>query len=286
MSDRIRVAFQGELGAYSEEAAYRYFGAGVEPVPCREFHDVAAALEEGRVDRGLLPVENTLAGSVRPTYQLLTSGRLAVIGEVIIPIHHCVLAQPGVELGDLTRVYSHPVALAQCTTFLRSHPALDAIAVYDTAGAAKRIAGGSERAAGALAGRRAAERYGLRVLVPDVEDRSDNQTRFLLVRRATEQESPPADASGEPGKSLLLARVPNRAGGLLRLLQPFAEAGLNLAKLETHPDMEPWTSLFFLEVEAPADHPAMAGAIRAARSVSLELRLLGSYRRWPVPEGR
>jgi chorismate mutase / prephenate dehydratase len=138
--------------------------------------------------------------------------------------------------------------------------------------------------AGALAGRRAAERYGLRVLVPDIEDRSDNQTRFLIVRPAMEPDTSPPPAGGPLGKSLLLARVPNRSGGLLHLLQPFADAGLNLSKLETHPDSEPWTSLFFLEVEAPASDPAMAGAIAAARSVALELRLLGSYPRWPVAE--
>jgi prephenate dehydratase len=273
------VAFQGELGAYSEEALHRFFGAGAVPVPCREFHDVARAVAAGRAERGLLPIENTIFGSVKQSFEILAAGDFSVFGEVIVPIHHCVLGMPGARLESVHQVLSHPVALGQCTRFLRAHPELEPVPVYDTAGAAKTVAEQGDPTVAALAGRTAAERYGLAILAADVEDRSDNQTRFLAITRADIDPGPVPDA-GSAAKSLLRVRVDNRAGALLRLLQPFADAGLNLAKLETHPDVEPWALLFFLEIEASTADERMGRALEAAARNAVEVKVLGSYRRW------
>lgn len=157
MSPVLRAAFQGELGAFSEEAMCRFFGElgeEVTPVPCREFVDVGRAVMEGEAEYGVLPIENTLAGSVIPTYNVLASHDLATVGEVVIPVHHCVLGIPGARVEELARVLSHPVALAQCTRFLQSLAGAEAVAVYDTAGAAREVADRGSRALGAIAGRR------------------------------------------------------------------------------------------------------------------------------------
>src|SRR5215207_250171 len=163
-SSAPRVAFQGELGAYSDEALRLFFGASAEPVPCRDFVPVGELVAAGEVDYGLLPIENSLAGSVIPSYDVLASAGLVVVGEIVCPIHHCVLALPGAGIGDLTRILSHPVALAQCRRWLAEHPEIEAVTWYDTAGAAKTVAADGDPAVGAIASRLSAERYGLQVL--------------------------------------------------------------------------------------------------------------------------
>lgn len=270
------IAFQGELGAYSEEAIHHVFGADAEPRPCREFFEVGEAVESGQADLGLLPIENTLAGSVIPSYDVLATCDLTVLGEVVIPIHHCVLGLPESTTEGLTRILSHPVALAQCTRFLRSRPAVEAVAVYDTAGAARLVADTGDPKIAAIAGRAAAKRYGLRVIEPDVEDRHDNQTRFLVVARPGTAMPSPAPAAGAI-KSLLIIETANEPGALVRVLEPFATEGVNLSKIESRPGDEPWTYRFFLEVQGDAAAPAVSAALAAVRRAALTTRLLGSY---------
>jgi prephenate dehydratase len=272
-----RVAFQGELGAFSEEAVHRYFGEGVQPVPRREFADVGRTVVDREVDFGLLPIENTLAGSVVGSYDVLAGGELRIIGEVITPIHHCVLGIPGGTLWELTRVISHPVALMQCTRFLRSLGGAEAVAVYDTAGAAKEIADQGDPRQGAIAAHRAAARYGLEVLAENVEDRPDNQTRFLVVV--------PRDASaprrrGGPMKSAVLVEVANQPGALLKILSPLADRSINLSKLESRPAGEPWTYRFFIEFDEDAENPNAADALAEVTSRAVKLQVLGTYPRW------
>lgn len=275
-----RVAFQGELGAYSEEAVRLYFGRDAEPVPRREFHQVGAAVTDGSVDYGLLPIENTLAGSVMPSYDVLGGGGLEVVGEVIAPIHHCVLGVAGSAVERLARVLSHPVALAQCRRFLTAQPQIEAVAVYDTAGAAREVAEAGRRDVAAIAGRAAASRYGLDVLATAVEDRSDNQTRFLVVARPGSR--PPRDAGGPPGrhKTALLVETENAPGALVRTLLPFSESGINLSKLESRPGPEPWTYRFFMELEVHAEQPAARRALEDVRGRASLVRVLGSYPAW------
>lgn len=188
-SAALRVAFQGEPGAFSEEAVREYFGTEAVPVPCREFRHVGEAVRAGETEYALLPIENTLVGAVVGSYDVLAGGELEVIGEVIRPIRHFLLGVPGAVLAGVRRVLSHPVALAQCTHFLAAHPEIEAVAVHDTAGAAREVAERGDPTIAAIAPRGAADRYGLEPIAGDLQDRSDNQTRFLaLVRRETPEQ--------------------------------------------------------------------------------------------------
>jgi len=277
-----RVAFQGELGAFSEEAVHRFFGEDVEPVPHRDFAEVGRSVASGDVEFGLLPIENSLAGSVVGSYDVLARGKLRIVGEVITEIHHCVLGVPGARLDDLERILSHPVALAQCTKFLRARPGVESIAVYDTAGAAKDVATAGNPHHAAIAARRAADRYGLDVLAENVEDRPDNQTRFVVVVPAETdlRRPPPHQPSSSGWKSLALLETRNVPGALLRALSPFADQGINLSKLESRPAGEPWSYLFFIEFDDDAGSPDAVKALEAAGEHALSMRVLGSFPRW------
>lgn len=275
MTRTARIAFQGELGAFSEEAI-RNIDAQAVAVPCREFIDVAHAVENGDVDAGMLPIENTLAGSVVGSYDALQAcGSLQVVAETVVEIHHCVLAVRGAFLDALTTVESHPVALAQCTRWLRAHPSIVARAAYDTAGAARDVARRGDVHAAAIAGRHAASRYDLEILAADIEDRSDNQTRFLMIAR----ESPPLGRD-TPARTALLITTPNVPGALLRVLEPLARNRINMSKLESRPAEEPWHYRFFLELDHPAGDPALDTAIVQLREATESLRVLGTYLRW------
>jgi prephenate dehydratase len=278
-----RVAFQGELGAFSEQGVRQLWPDSGEPVPMREFIDVAQAVERGQVDLGLLPIENTLAGSVIGSYDaLFACDALHVVAETVVAIHHCVLALPGGTLDSLRTVASHPVALAQCERFLRSHPQLVAHATYDTAGAAREVVARGDPTAAAIAGRPAAERYGLEIVAADVEDRPDNQTRFLAIARSDVPafSGYPPLAAGTPARSVVVLTTDNVPGALLRVLKPLAEHGINLSKLESRPTGEPWTYRFFLELEHAAGEEAVSLALDAVRRVSRSFRLLGTVAVW------
>jgi prephenate dehydratase len=272
-----RVAFQGELGAFSEQGVRQLWPDGAEPVPMRDFIDVAGAVERGDVELGLLPIENTLAGSVIGSYDaLFACDTLHVVAETVVPIHHCVLALPGATLASLRAVASHPVALAQCERFLRSHPHLVAHVAYDTAGAAREVVSRGDRAAAAIAGRAAADRYGLEIVAADIEDRPDNQTRFLAIAR-----EPVRLDAGTPARSLVVLTTDNVPGALLRVLEPLAKHGINMSKLESRPTGEPWTYRFFLELEHAAGDEAVELAFDAVLQVSQSFRLLGTVATWP-----
>lgn len=275
MTRTARIAFQGELGAFSEEAI-RNIDAHAEAVPCREFIDVAQAVENGDVDAGMLPIENTLAGSVVGSYDALQAcGSLQVVAETVVEIHHCVLTLRGAFLDALTTVESHPVALAQCTRWLRAHPTIVARAAYDTAGAARDVAARGDVRAAAIAGRHAAARYDLEILAADIEDRSDNQTRFLMIAR----ESAPLGRE-TLARTALLITTPNVPGALLRVLEPLARNRINMSKLESRPAEEPWHYRFFLELDHPAGDPGLDMAIAQLREATESLRVLGTYTRW------
>lgn len=274
-----RVAFQGELGAFSEEAVYRYFGDSVEPVPRRGFDEVGAAVRDGETEFGLLPIENSLAGSVVASYDVLASGELQIVGEVITPIHHCLLGVPGSSIDQITRIISHPVALMQCTRLLRSLPHVEAVAVYDTAGAAKEVSAGGDPGTAAIAAARAAARYDLDILLSDVEDRADNQTRFLVVAKP-DAEPPPLRTTGAGMKSAVIVDTRNVPGALLKVLTPFSNRGINLSKLESRPSGEPWSYRFFLEMDSDAKAPNAVEALDEVRQSAEQLRVLGTYYRW------
>ena len=280
---RLTVAFQGELGAFSEDAARTWFGDEIEPVPCREFREVGEALRSGRATAGLLPAENSLAGTVQPAYDVLTAPGLTVVGEVIRPIRHFLLGLPGSPTDGLRRIISHPVALAQCGNFLAGLPGVEAVAVYDTAGAAREVAGGGDPTIAAIASSRAAERYGLEVLAADLQDRKDNQTRFLVVRRETEAPLAPEAQGSENGwKSALLVETENRPGSLVEILLPLSREGVNLSKLESRPGATPWSYRFVLEFKGSPSEASVGRALRELEQRARSIRVLGSFHPWRI----
>jgi prephenate dehydratase len=268
----LRIAYQGAPGAYSEEAVIRLW-ADATPVPLRECMDVARAVESGEVNAGVLAVENTLAGSVVASYDgLAACQQIVAVGETIIGIHHCVLATPGTSLAAVRWVESHPVALAQCGRFFDRHPHLEPRATYDTAGSALEVARARDPRRAALASRIAAAHYGLEILEADVEDRPDNQTRFVAIARGA---APVAD--GTTARTILIVTVANTPGALHRLLGPFAEHELNLSKLESRPTGQPWSYRFIVEIEHTAGEPAMTHALHAVRDIAQSCRVVGTY---------
>ena len=274
-----RIAFQGEPGAYSEEALF-LLAPDAQSQPYREFRDVAQAVLERRAELGLLPIENSLVGSIATNFDLIAESALAIVGEVVSAVHHCLLGVPGAQRAALRRVLSHPVALAQCERFLRELSGVEVVAFYDTAGAAGEVARRKDTSLGAVAGVLAARRYGLEVLAERIEDEPHNQTRFLLVAR--DATPPPADV---PAKTTLRLKLPHRPGTLARALAPFADAGLNLTKLESRPDRStPWEYLFYLDVEGRAAEPAMRSALAALATQGAVITLLGEYARF-TPRG-
>jgi prephenate dehydratase len=277
----VRVAFQGALGAFGDEAATLFSKGRATLLPKREFLDVAHSVETGEVDYGLLPIENTLTGSVVDSYDALVAcERVHAVAEVVLPIHHCLLAPAGATMSGLRTVESHPVALAQCRAFLRRHPHLEVRAAYNTAGAARDVALRGDPTAAAIAGHAAGTRYGLEILEDNIEDRPDNQTRFLAIGS-----NPGLLAEGSPVRTTLLVTVENVTGALLSVLQPLVDNAINLSKLESRPTSVPWSYRFFLDMEHPALHPLATAAIEQVRTTAQSLRVLGTYPRWEVATG-
>jgi len=284
------VAFQGEPGAFSDEAARHLLGEEVSTLPKGSFEEVRAAVVAGEADLGLLPVENSVAGTVVGAYDALARGGVRVVDEVVRPIRHFLMAPPGAAEEGLWRILSHPVALAQCTRYLRSRPEVEAVAVQDTAGAARSVAEGGDTTVGAIAPRAAAAEYGLAILAGDLQDRPDNQTRFYLISSGGETleqdfiEDRPRRSAGENGwKTAVLFRTLNRPGALVRVLEPFADRGVNLSKLESRPGGDPWTYRFFLELEVDARRDPGRSALREARDAARELHVLGVFPRSSSP---
>jgi prephenate dehydratase len=280
--ERIRVAFQGELGAFSEEAVHRLWGGAAEPVPRATFEDVMDAAESGDVDYGLLPLESTLVGGLDIAYDLLSlHDGLCIVAEVIVPVRLCLLALPGATLAGVRTVASHPVMLGQCTHFLARHRHITAQPAWDTAGAARDVMEMGDPTRAAAGTRRAAERFGLEVLLDHIEDRPDSQMRFVAV--ATEPAPVPA---GVPARSAVLCVLPHAAGALLAAIRPIAEAEFEISHLATRPTREPWTYQFFLEFQHPGEDPRARDALDAIRRASAEYRYLGTYPRWDAEARR
>jgi len=266
----MRVAFQGEPGAFSEAAAVQLLGPSITTVPRPTFDSAFRALDEGAADALMAPIENTLAGSVVRVYDLLLESTLVITAETILPIEHHVIGFSGVAFEEIRSVASHPMALAQCERFFSSHPALRRIPAEDTAGSVRMVLAGSDRSAAAIAGRRAAEFYGGAILAENVQDNAENFTRFVLLRQAE-------TISPEARKVSLAMRLAHRPGALLASLEPFAAHGVNLLKIESRPiHGRPWEYQFFLDVESES-REKLQDAVAEARTATSELRVLGTY---------
>lgn len=281
---RPRVAFQGERGAYSEGAIDVYWRGDAEPVPCRSCQDVARAVSSGTVDAGLLALENTLAGAVPESYDALVATRdLTIVGEVIVPVHHAVLALPGATLATLQTIESHPVALAQCRRFLAAHPGIAPRAVEDTAGAAADVAAARDPRRAAIASGAVAERLGLAVLAAGIEDRADNQTRFVAV--ATRGTPPISLAPGAAACTTLLVEPAGGASALGALLAAVDAAGLRLRGLTIRPTGEPWRSRYVLDIAHAAEDRRLAPLLAALTARAHNVRVIGTYGS-ATPDGR
>lgn len=271
------VAFQGEHGAYSEEAIRQHFDGAVETLPCHAFEDIFAAVEEGRANYGALPVENSVAGSINKAYDLLLDHDLKVWGEVLLRVQHNLLALPDVTLDQITTVRSHPQALAQCERFLNRH-GWQAVTWYDTAGSAKELAATPATGVAVIASRLAAEIYGLQVLAAGIEDLAFNYTRFFIVGRG---DPPQADRA----KTSLVFATAHAPGALVACLDEFASRGINLTKLESRPRRNrPWHYVFYLDFEGHWQDEACSAALVGLLARAAFVKLLGSYPAAPIPD--
>ena len=276
----MRVAFQGETGAFSEQAVEAFFRpVGVEAVPLPTFEAVFEAVTAGMVDRAVVPIENSLFGSVHTNYDLLREHDLTILGELKLRIVHNLMALPGQSLDAIQKVYSHPQALGQCRTFLRSKlPQAAAIPTYDTAGAAKQIAQQQQPATAAIASQAAATEYGLTILAKGIESNHHNYTRFLHLAQYGQgyQETV---APGEPMKtSIVYAMQDNVPGALFKSLAVFALRDLDLFKIESRPLVgSPFAYLFYLDVEGAITDLPVQRALDHLSEITAYLKVLGSY---------
>src|SRR6266850_394607 len=268
------VAIQGEAGSFSHAAAIETHGPALELVPCITFVDLFRAVETGSASSGVVPIENTLAGSVHENYDLLSAHELHVIAETELRIRHCLIAPPRTALDDIHRVASHPVALAQCRHFFLTHPGVVAVPAYDTAGSVRDLMAGRGGSDAAIASKLAAELYGAEVLAEGLEDHAENYTRFLVIAR---EPPPAARRQAESNKTSLILALGNTPGSLHRALGVFAARGLDLSKIESRPlPGRPWEYLFSLDV-LDAGQGTVGEAIEELRTFAFGVRSLGTY---------
>lgn len=268
-----RVAIQGERGAFSHQAAILALGADIDVLPCATFDELFDSVIEDEAGRALVPIENSLHGSIHENYDRLKSRPLHIVGETQLRIRQCLIARPGCSVGMIRRVASHPVALAQCRRFFAERPQVEAVTAYDTAGAVQDLMKGGLATQGAIASRLAAELYGATVLLDGIEDDPENYTRFLVLAR----EAGPIEAAS---KTSIVFVLDNEPGALYGALGAFASRNVDLCKLESRPLRgHPWEYSFYLDVLG--DPRGAAGqAIEELGRSCRELRILGSY-----PEG-
>ena len=272
----LRVAFQGELGAFSEEAIQQIWLGNAQPLPHRDFSDVIVAVQNGTADRGVIPIENTIVGGISSAHDAITAAPdIHVTAETVVNVHHCLLGPPGATFDNVKMVLSHPVALAQCGNFFAKYPRLEVHAVYDTGGAALDVANVGDPEIAAVASRNAANRYKLQVLVPDIEDRADNQTRFLFISREAE-----LFPLGTPSRTAVIISHEDRPGALLRVMEPLARYGMDIRRLESRPTGEPWSYLFFLEFDHAYGEPVVDLVLKQMTTAARGLRVLGTFPRW------
>ncbi len=269
---KVHVAVQGELGSYSELAAHEFFAAPILIVPCPSFAELFAAVAQGRAEYGMAPVENSLAGSIHPVWDLLAEQPLPIAGEILLRIDHCLIAHPGTRLDEVRRIYSHPQALAQCHEYLGTLKHAQAQEVYDTAGAVKMIKEGGRRDEAAIASAQAAIDYQMAILAENIQTDQRNYTRFLVLSHCP---VPPGEG---PRKNTLILDLADTARMLPQVLAGFTSRHLEVLKVELRKRLgSPWEYRCYLEVSGGAEMPALQAAIGEAAGLARWLRLIGSY---------
>ncbi|MEE8419683.1 MAG: prephenate dehydratase, partial [Dehalococcoidales bacterium] len=268
----ISVAFQGESGAYSEEAAANYFESAIQTKPCEQFDDVFSSVEKGETHFGIVPIENSLEGSISRSYDLLLDSRLKVCGETELRVVHFLIANPGTTMDMIKKVYSHPQALGQCQAFLKKL-ACEMVPTYDTAGSVKMIKEKGITDGAAVASARAAEIYGMNILAQSIEDNSNNFTRFFILAG---QDSP---LTGNDKTSIVFS-VKNKPGSLYDFLKILASRNLNMAKIESRPKRQtPWEYNFYLDFEGHRLTDEVSETLEELEKVTTFFKVLGSYPR-------
>jgi len=278
----MKVAYQGEAGAFSESAARRLLGAEIIGVPCHSFEQMFAAVGTGEADCCIAPIENSLAGSIHRNYDLLMDSALTIAGETSMRIVHNLIAPPDVAIDSIRRVYSHPVALAQCTRFFTNHPHIEAMPVHDTAGGLRIVMDRRRTDEAAIASAAAAEIYGGRVLLESIEDNAQNFTRFFLLTPADSAAGVVIRETARRWKTSIVFRVSNKPGALFRALGAFAIFEIDLTKIESRPiEGRPWEYAFYLDFAGKFDDANVARALDSLRHMAEMVRVLGSYpTRW------
>ncbi len=270
MAKELIVAFQGEPGAYSEQAVRKHFGEDTRTLPCRSFVEVFEALHEGKASKGMLPVENSLAGTVIPAYDLLVDHDLSVQAEAIVRVEHCLMAPAGTKLSEIQQAKSHPQALSQCERTL-TRLGIEPVIYYDTAGAARDLAANPEPGTAAIASELAAQTYNLEILVRNLEDLDFNFTRFFVLGK----EDPPRQ---DPSKTSIVFTTRHVPGALYEVMGELANHNLNLTKIESRPRRNrPWHYLFYVDFEGHEDDPQVREAMLGILKKASFLKVLGSY---------
>jgi prephenate dehydratase len=275
----MKVAFQGDLGAFSQQAIRQLLGAQAEPAPYQRFDEVFAALRGKKVSAAVLPIENTLHGSVHENYDLLLRYDFEITAETSVRIVHNLIAPPGVSFERVRKVYSHPVALNQCLDFFRRNKRVERVTYYDTAGSVKMIMKDRPPDAAAIASELAAKIYGGRILRREIEDDRQNFTRFFLLEPAGSKPRTLRGAAKNPWKTSLVFSTKNIPGALFRALSALALRDLNLVKIESRPLRgKPWEYLFYLDLLGRSNDPAVKKALGHLEELADFLRVLGTYR--------
>jgi chorismate mutase/prephenate dehydratase len=266
----VNVAFQGERGAFSEDAATKLFGVDIDYLPCYRLKEVFEIVSQGKIEFGIVPVENSQAGSINETYDLLLAYPLNIFAEVILRVSHCLMALPGEKLADITTIYSHPQAIAQCAEFL-GNLNVEIMSSYDTAGSAKMIKEKGLKDCAAIASKRAAYIYGLEILAPEIETSVNNYTKFAAI---SQQKAKPA----QKNKTSLVFATEHKPGSLYRILGIFATRNINLTKLESRPSRrEPWEYVFYADFEGHLDSKFYQEAVKELQREAAFIKILGSY---------
>ena len=267
----MKVAFQGEIGAYSESAVYSFFGSSAEVKPCKNLSDVFESVKKEETLYGVVPIENSIEGSVNRTYDLFLEYDLKVCGEIVLKIAHCLIAHPGTQLESIKTVYSHPQALAQCRIFLEEL-GCRLISTFDTAGSVKMIKEEGLMDAGAIASNRAAEIYSMKILAKEIGDTPNNYTRFFVLSK---QDSPHSDGN----KTSIIFSVKSIPGTLYAVLKEFAARDINLTKIESRPTKRtPWEYNFYLDFDGHRNEEKRREALESIRDRTLFVKILGSYK--------
>ena len=266
----IEVAFQGELGAYSEEATFQFFGPSVQIRPRETLEEVFKLVEKGEVQFGVIPVENSLEGNINRAYDLLLESNLMVRGEIELRVIHCLIANPETGLDAIKKVYSHPQALAQCRNFLK-HLNLEIVPTYDTAGSVKMIKKSGTMDSAAVASARAAEIYGMKVVAREIEDNANNFTRFFILAK---EDSPPTGND----KTSIVFSTKEKPGAMYQAIGEFAGRNINLRKIESRPTRQkPWEYNFYMDFQGHRKEDPAREALASLEEVSLFVKILGSY---------